>query len=313
MRATAAGARPRDAYTTGSAAQAAATDAQKKLLDETVGAYEKALQLNRNLFEGGAVSGADLAQAETQLRATQTQAADIRIQRTQFEHAIAVLIGKPPAELALAVRALTGQPPAIPVALPSPLLERRPDIAAAERRMAEANATIGIARAAFFPSIVLGATAGFQGGSITDWLTWPNRLWAVGPSILQTVFDAGRRRANTEAVTANYDASVANYRESALRAFQEVEDNLAALRILEEETKTQRAAVESARRSVQLSTNRYTGGLVTYLEVATTQTIALENERLAVDIERQRMDASVLLIKALGGGWDVATLPRLER
>jgi outer membrane protein TolC len=176
--------------------------------------------------------------------------------------------------------------------------------------MAEANEVIGIARAAFFPSIFLGATAGFQSGSITDWLTWPNRLWAVGPSVLQTVFDAGRRRANTEAVTANYDALVASYREAALRAFQEVEDNLAALRILEEETKTQRAAVEAARRSVQISTNRYTGGLVTYLEVATTQTIALENERLAVDIERRRMDASVLLIKALGGGWEVANLPR---
>jgi NodT family efflux transporter outer membrane factor (OMF) lipoprotein len=288
-------------------------DAQKKLLDDTVIAYEKALQLNRNLFEGGAVSGAEVAQAETQLRATQTQAVDIGIQRTQFEHAIAILIGKPPAELSLPVRPLASAPPPIPVALPSQLLERRPDIAAAERRVAEANATMGIARAAFFPSVVLGATAGFQGGSITDWLTWPNRLWAVGPSVLQTVFDAGRRRANMEAVTANYDAWVAGYRETTLRAFQEVEDNIAALRILEEETKTQRAAVESARRSVQLSTNRYTGGLVTYLEVATTQTVALENERRAVDIERQRMDASVLLIKALGGGWDVSALPSLNR
>ena len=289
------------------------TDAQKKLLDETVVAYEKALQLNRNLFEGGAASGAEVAQAETQLRATQTQATETGIQRTQFEHAIAVLIGKPPAEVNLPVRPLSGQPPTIPGPLPSQLLERRPDIAAAERRVAEANAVIGIARAAFFPSIILGATAGFQSGSITDWLTWPNRLWAVGPSVLQTVFDAGRLRANTEAVTANYDALVANYREAALRAFQEVEDNLAALRILEEESKTQRAAVESAQRSVQLSTNRYTGGLVTYLEVATTQTIALENQRLAVDIEGRRMDASVLLIKALGGGWDVASLPRLDR
>ena len=285
-------------------------DAQKKLLDETVVAFEKALQLNRNRFEGGAASGSEVAQAETQLRAAQTQAIETGIQRTQFEHAIAVLIGKAPAEVSLSVRPLTGEPPLIPGALPSELLERRPDIAAAERRMAEANEVIGIARAAFFPSIFLGATAGFQSGSITDWLTWPNRLWAVGPSVLQTVFDAGRRRANTEAVTANYDALVASYREAALRAFQEVEDNLAALRILEEETKTQRAAVEAARRSVQISTNRYTGGLVTYLEVATTQTIALENERLAVDIERRRMDASVLLIKALGGGWEVANLPR---
>lgn len=288
-------------------------DAQKRLLDETVVAYEKALQLNRNLFQGGAASGAEVAQAETQLRATQTQATETGLQRTQFEHAIAVLIGKPPAEVSLPVRPLTGEPPTIPGALPSQLLERRPDIAAAERRVAEANAILGIARAAFFPSIVLGATAGFQSGSFTDWLSWPNRLWAVGPSVVQTVFDAGRRRANTEAVSANYDALVANYREAALNAFQEVEDNLAALRILDDEIKTQRAAVESARRSVQLSTNRYTGGLVTYLEVATTQTVALENERLAVDIERRRMDASVLLIKSLGGGWDITSLPRLDR
>ncbi|HVW84984.1 MAG TPA: TolC family protein, partial [Bryobacteraceae bacterium] len=162
-----------------------------------------------------------------------------------------------------------------------------------------------------FPSIVLSATAGFESGSIADWFSWPNRLWAVGPSVLQTVFDAGRRRANEQAVTANYDAMVAQYRQTTLDAFQQVEDNLAALRILEQETKTQSAAMASARRSLELSMNRYTGGLVTYLEVATAQTVALENERTAVDIQRRRMDATVLLIKALGGGWDVSKLPRV--
>ncbi len=196
--------------------------------------------------------------------------------------------------------------------VPSELLERRPDIAAFERRMAETNEQIGIARAAFFPTVVLGATGGFEGSSITNWLNWPSRFWAIGPTALQTLFDAGRRRATSEGAIANYDAAVAGYRETTLTAFQQVEDNLAALRILEQEAGQQKGAVAAAQESLQLFTNRYTGGVDNYLSVITAQTIALTNERNTVDILRRRMDASVLLIKALGGGWDVSKLPQLS-
>jgi NodT family efflux transporter outer membrane factor (OMF) lipoprotein len=195
--------------------------------------------------------------------------------------------------------------------MPSQLLERRPDIAASERRVAAANEQIGIAHAAFFPQILLGAALGFQGQSVTDWLNWPSRFWAVGPGMLQTVFDGGRRRAQQTASEFDYDAAVAGYRQNALNAFQQVEDNLAALRVLEGESGTQKAAVAAAEQSLQLSTNRYTGGLVTYLEVVTAQSAALANERASVDIQRRRMDATVLLIKALGGGWDRSKLARV--
>ncbi len=285
-------------------------DAEQKLLDDTVVTYQKALDLTENRFEGGVAAGAEVAQAKTQLEATKTQDTDVSVSRAQFEHALAVLTGKSPAEFSLAPRSIV-DPPAIPVGLPSQLLERRPDIAANERRMAEANAQVGIAHAAFFPQILLGAVLGLQGQSITNWLNWPSRFWAVGPGVLQTVFDGGRRRATQQASEFNYDATVATYRETALDAFQQVEDNLAALRVLEKETATQREAVVAAERSLQLSTNRYTGGLVTYLEVVTAQGTALANERAAVDILRRRMDASVLLIKALGGGWDSTKLPKL--
>jgi NodT family efflux transporter outer membrane factor (OMF) lipoprotein len=285
-------------------------DAEQQLLDDTVVAYQKALELTENRFEGGVAAGAEVAQAKTQLEATRTQDTDLAVRRAQFEHALAVLIGKNPAEFSLAPKAVV-DPPAIPVGLPSQLLERRPDIAAAERRVEEANAQVGIAHAAFFPQILLGAVLGLEGQSVTDWLNWPSRFWAVGPSVLQTVFDGGRRRAQQQSAEFNYDATVATYRETALDAFQQVEDNLAALRVLEKETKTQRAAVAAAEQSLELSSNRYTGGLVTYLEVVTAQGTALANERMAVDILRRRMDASVLLIKALGGGWDSTKLPKL--
>jgi NodT family efflux transporter outer membrane factor (OMF) lipoprotein len=286
-------------------------DAEQKLLDDTVVAYQKAYELTRNRFEGGAAAGAEVAQAQTQLEATKTQDTDVAVSRAQFEHAIAVLIGKSPATFSLAPKPLAAEPPAIPVGLPSQLLERRPDIAANERRVAEANAQIGVAHAAFFPQILLGAALGLEGRSISDWFNWPSRFWAVGPSVLQTVFDGGRRRAVQRSAEFNYDAVVAAYRQSALDAFQQVEDNVAALRVLENETQTQRVAVAAAERSLELSTNRYTGGLVTYLEVVTAQGAALANERAAVDIMRRRMDASVLLIKALGGGWDTSDVPKL--
>jgi NodT family efflux transporter outer membrane factor (OMF) lipoprotein len=285
-------------------------DAQKKLLDDTVKTYQDALQLTINRFEGGAAPKSDVAQAQTQLQATMVQDTDIAVQRAQFEHAIAILIGKPPAAFTLPAAPLNLAPPDISSGLPSQLLERRPDVAAAERRVAEANDQIGIARAAYFPTITLGASAGFEGNSITNWLTWPSRFWAVGPSLAETLFDGGRRRATSTAARANYDATVANYRESTLTAFQQVEDNLAALRILSQEAQQQKEATASAEESLQIFTNRYIGGADPYLQVLTAQTIALQNERNDVDILRRRMDASVLLVKALGGGWTVSELPR---
>ena len=285
-------------------------DAQKKLLDDTVKTYEDALQLTVNRFEGGAAPKSDVAQAQTQLQATMVQDTDIAVQRAQFEHAIAILIGKPPAAFNLPASPLNLAPPEISAGLPSQLLERRPDIAAAERRVAEANDQIGIARSAYYPTITLGASAGFESDSITSWLIWPSRFWAVGPQMAENLFDGGRRRATSTAARANYDATVAGYRESTLTAFQQVEDNLAALRILSQEAQQQKEATASAQESLQIFTDRYIGGADPYLQVLTAQTIALQNERNDVDILRRRMDASVLLIKALGGGWTVSKLPK---
>jgi len=284
-------------------------DAQKQLLDDTVKAYTDALRLTTNRFEGGVAPKSDVAQAQTQLDTTRVQDTDVTVQRAQYEHAIAILIGKLPAALSLPAAPLNIQPPAIPFGLPSELLERRPDVAAAERRVAEANEQIGIARVAFFPTVLLNASAGFEGNSITNWLTWPSRFWALGPAAAQTLFDAGRRRATSEAAVANYDVLVASYRETSLTAFQQVEDNLAALRILETEAQQQKEAVASAQESLQLFSNRYKGGVDTYLQVITAQTFVLANSRNDVDILRRRMDAGVLLIKALGGGWNVSSLP----
>jgi NodT family efflux transporter outer membrane factor (OMF) lipoprotein len=287
-------------------------DDQKQLLDDTVKAYTDALQLTENRFEGGAAPRSDVAQAKTQLDGAQVQDTDITVIRAQFEHAIATLIGKPPAEFNITPAPKTALLlPVIPVGVPASLLERRPDIAAGERRVAEANDQIGIARAAFFPSLVLGATGGFTGTSITNWFNWPSRMWAVGPQMSQTIFDAGRRRAVSEGATANYDGTVASYRQTTLTAFQEVEDNLAALRILEKEAQQQREATVSAEESLQLFTNRYEGGVDNYLQVITAQTVLLTNQRNDIDIQRRRMDASVLLVKAVGGGWDTSQLPRL--
>jgi NodT family efflux transporter outer membrane factor (OMF) lipoprotein len=286
-------------------------DAQQRLLNDTVQAFKEALQLTINRFEGGAAPKSDVAQAQTQLETTQVQATDIAVQRAQLEHAIAVLIGKPPAEFSLPPTPLDLQPPNIPAGLPSELLERRPDIAAAERRVAEANEQIGIAKAAYFPTVTLNALFGFESSSIRNFGGWQSFLWAVGSSLAQTIFDGGRRRATSEAALASYDATVASYRQATLDAFQQVEDNLAALRILEQETQQQERAVVSARESLQLFTNRYKGGVDNYLQVITAQTVALANERNQVDIMRRRMDASVLLVKALGGGWHVDDLPKL--
>ena len=286
-------------------------DSQEQLLNDTVKAYTDALQLTINRFQGGAAPKSDVAQAKTQLDAARVQQTDITVQRAQFEHAIAVLAGRPPAGFDLQSLRSNLQPPDVPVGVPSQLLERRPDIASAERRVAEANEEIGIARAAFFPTILLNASGGFESKSFGDWLTLPSGFWAVGPAAVQTIFDAGRRRANSQAAQAGYDTTVANYRQTALTAFQEVEDNLAALRILSQEAQQQKDATTSAQESLQIFTNRYKGGADPYLQVITAQTVALQNERNDVDILRRRMDATVLLIKALGGGWNRSSLPTI--
>jgi NodT family efflux transporter outer membrane factor (OMF) lipoprotein len=284
-------------------------DAQKQLLDDTVKAYTDNVQLTLNRFKGGVAPKADVAQAQTQLDTTRVQDTDVTVQRAEFEHAIAILIGKPPAEFSLATAPLNYQPPSTPIGLPSELLQRRPDIAAAERRVAEANEQIGIARAAYFPTVNLDGTVGFAGSQGSNWFSWPSGFWAVGPALAETLLDAGRRRATSESARANFDAAVASYRQTSLTAFQEVEDNVAALRILENETQQQQQAITSSQESLQLFTNRYKGGVDAYLQVITAQTIELANERNAIDIMRRRLDASVLLIKALGGGWNVSNLP----
>lgn len=290
--------------------EARSLDAQRELLDNNIAAFQRALELTQNRFNGGLASRAEVAQAETQLHQTEAQRIDIDQARAQYNHAVAVLIGKNPEEYQLPIAPLKRVPPVVPTGVPSQLLERRPDIAIAERQLAAANEEIGIAKAAFYPRLVITATGGLQSGSIVNWFTWPSRLWAVGPELSQTVLDFGRRRAQLEVSEAAYDEYVNRYRESALTAFREVEDNLAALRVLEQEAAKQHDATASAENSVQLAVNRYKGGIVTYLEVITAQTIALANQRTEVDLMRRRMDASVLLIKALGGGWDTSKLPQ---
>jgi NodT family efflux transporter outer membrane factor (OMF) lipoprotein len=289
-------------------------DAKKKLLDDTVQAYGKALQLTENRYEGGAAPKSDVAQARTQLKDAQVLDTDITVERAQYEHAIAILIGKPPANFTLPPSPIdlhTPAIPAIPQVLPSELLERRPDIAASERRMAAANEQIGIAQAAYYPTLNLSALAGLQGTSALNWFNWPSRFWAVGPSLSETLFDAGRRRATKESAVAAYDANIANYRQTTLTAFQQVEDNLAVLRILAGESQQQRDATAAAEETLRLFENRYAGGVDTYLQVVTSQTTALSNERNDIDIRRRQLDASVLLIKALGGDWNINKLPKV--
>ena len=286
-----------------------ALDTQKQLLEASVAAFNKSLQLTKNRYAGGVASRADVAQAETQLHTTQAQAIDVTVQRAQLEHAIAILIGKAPAEFSLPPATLAALPPPVPPGVPSALLERRPDIAAAERRIAAANAQIGVAIAAYYPTVTLGASFGFESADAAKWLEWPSHFWSIGPSISQTVFDAGLRRAQTAQARAAYDQNVAFYRQTVLTGFREVEDNIAALRILENEAQVQADAVKAAEESVSLTTNQYKAGVVSYLNVVVAQTAALNNEVTAVSIQNRRLAASVLLIKALGGGWDALMLP----
>jgi len=284
-------------------------DAQKRLLDDTVAAFTTALQLTRNRRASGVASRVDVVQAETQLKTTQALAIDVGVARAQTEHAIALLLGQPASTFSLPVAPLAITPPPIPVGVPSALLERRPDIAAAERRMAAANAQIGIAVAAYYPTVTLSFSGGLESSSVSQWFTWPSRFWSVGPSITETVYDGGLRKAQTDQARAAFDGSVAAYRQAVLTAFQGVEDNLAALRILEEEARVQDEAVQAAQESVTLTTNQYKAGVVSYLNVITVQTIALNDEITAVQLHGRRMAAAVLLIQALGGGWTADDLP----
>lgn len=290
--------------------QARSLDAQEQLLISTVKQYEQALELNQSRFRGGIASEVDVEQAKTQLETTRAQAIDVGVLRAQYEHAVAILIGKPPAEFSLPPLPLTAPPPHIPISVPSELLERRPDIAASERRVAAANAQIGVAKSAYYPLINLGASGGFESGSITTLVNGPSGLWSVGASAVETVFDVGRRRSLTDQARAAYDYQVAAYRENVLTGFQQVEDNLAAVRILEDEAKVQDEAVRAAERSLKLSITRYKGGVTSYLEVITAQSAALSDEVTAVSILGRRMANTVLLIQALGGGWDRSTLPQ---
>ncbi|MGE3541275.1 MAG: efflux transporter outer membrane subunit [Candidatus Tectimicrobiota bacterium] len=278
-------------------------DAQKQLLDLTVSAFERALELTTNRYNQGVASQIEVVQATTQLETVRAQVLEVGVQRTQFEHAIAILLGKPPSEFTLEPAPMTGPPPLIPLALPATLLERRPDIAAAERRVAAANAQIGAAQAAFYPTVTLRASAGLESSSLLNLFSWPSTLWSLGSSLAQVVFDGGRRQALTEQARAAYDATVASYRQTVLVACQNVEDNLAVLRILEAEAAQQAKAQAAAETTLLLSLNRYKGGVTTYLEVITAQSAALTAARTSIDLLTRRMNAAVLLIRALGGGW----------
>jgi NodT family efflux transporter outer membrane factor (OMF) lipoprotein len=289
--------------------EARSLDAEEQLLNSTVTQYEQALELTQNRYDGGIASEVEVEQAKTILQTTRAEAVDVGVLRAQYEHAVAILVGKPPAEFSLPPLPLTAPPPHIPISVPSELLERRPDIAAAERRVASANAQIGVAKSAYYPSINLGASGGFESSAITTLINGPSGLWSIGLSAVGTVFDVGRRRALTDQARAAYDAQVATYRQSVLTGFQQVEDNLAAVRILENEAKVQDEAVAAAEHSLDLSITRYKGGVTSYLEVITAQNAALVDEVTAVNILGRRLANTVLLIQALGGGWDRSSLP----
>jgi len=284
-------------------------DALKQLLDSTVVAFQQSLDLTRALYETGIGTDEAVAEAETQLEATQAQDAALGIQRAQFEHAIAMLTGQPASTFSIPIEPLKSSPPAIPFGVPSQLLERRPDIAEAERLVAQANAQIGIARAAYFPTVTLSAAAGMASTAIASWFTWPSRFFSIGPAAAETIFDAGLRRATVEQFRAQYDETVANYRQTVLTAFQQVEDNLASLRILSVEIQYQDTAVKSAEKTLAIAQDRYKLGIDPYLNVLTAQTALLSNQETAVNLRIQQMTASGGLIEALGGGWNASQLP----
>ncbi|MBS0457586.1 MAG: efflux transporter outer membrane subunit [Proteobacteria bacterium] len=279
-------------------------DAQKQLLDATVAGYQRSLQVTQNQYQAGVAARADVVQAQAQLESAKAQAIDLGVSRAQTEHAIAVLVGKPPAGFSLPVQPLTLTTPMIPTGVPSDLLQRRPDIVAAQAQARAANAAIGIAQAAWFPNLTLSGSGGYQSSIFSKWLTAPSRVWSLGPQLAATLFDAGARRAQTASARAGYDAAVASYRQTWLAALQNVEDELAAARILEQEAGVQDAAVRAANESLRITQNQYRAGIVSYLNVVSAQNAAYSAQRSSIALLGNRLQASVALIKALGGGWD---------
>ena len=284
-------------------------DALKKLSDETVVSFQESLRLNQALYETGIASDESVAQAETQLESAQAQNTNLGIVRAQFEHAIATLVGQPASNFSIRTQPLETSPPAIPYGLPSQLLERRPDIAASERRVAQANAQIGVALAAYYPTVTLSASAGLESSSFTKWFTWPSRFFSVGPSVSETLYDGGLRHATVQQFRANYLETIANYRQTVLAAFQQVEDNLSSIRILSIEIAQQDTAVGSAQRNLKIALDRYKLGIDPYLNVITAQTTLFSNQQTDVNLRIQQITASVQLVEAIGGGWDASQLP----
>jgi NodT family efflux transporter outer membrane factor (OMF) lipoprotein len=284
-------------------------DALQVLLDSTVDADKKALEIAQTRYDTGVDDQISVVEAQTTLESAQSAAINIGVERAQFEHAIAMLTGKPASTFSIPVKPRTSEPPPIPLGVPSQLLERRPDIAAAERGMAAANAQIGVAYAAFYPALTLSASGGVESSAIKNLLDWPSRFWSVGPSISETVYDGGLRRATVNQYIATYNADLAGYRQTVLMAFQQVEDSLAAVRILAQQIRRQQEAVDSAQKSVTLELGRYQMGIDPYIDVVTAQTTLLSNQELLTSLKVQEMTDSVQLIEALGGGWDRSQLP----
>jgi NodT family efflux transporter outer membrane factor (OMF) lipoprotein len=284
-------------------------DATKDLLEKTVKSYAEYLQLTRDRYDAGVASDADVAQAEAQLEGARASLVDVEVNRTAYEHAIAILTGKPPAEFSVEFGIRNAPPPRIPEGVPSALLQRRPDIALYERQVAAANEEIGVAKAAYYPTVTLSAGGGLQSTSISNWFTWPARYWSAGPSASELIYDGGRRRAQVAETQHAYDATVANYRQTVLTAFQQVEDYMAALRVLENEQTVEARAVSAATRSLDVSTEQYKAGTVNYLNVLSAQTVMFGDQLSLLDILTRRLTYSVSLIEALGGGWDASELP----
>jgi NodT family efflux transporter outer membrane factor (OMF) lipoprotein len=284
-------------------------DQLQKIFDDTVDADQKALDLTRALYEAGIDDQISVVEAETTLRSAQAGATNVGVARAQYEHAIAVLIGKAASDFSIPVKPMTVAPPPIPVGVPSELLERRPDVAAAERTMAEANATIGIAYAAYYPNLTLSAAGGFESSAFHDWLSWPSRFWSVGASIPETIFDAGLRRATVQQYVATYNADLASYRQTVLAAFQQVEDSLAEVRILSKEIQQEQQAVNSAQTYLKLEQARYDTGVDPYVDVLIAQNTVLADQQILNGLQVQQMTAAVALVEALGGGWDRSQLP----
>jgi NodT family efflux transporter outer membrane factor (OMF) lipoprotein len=288
-------------------------DQLQKIFDDTVAADQKAYDLTRGLYETGIDDQISVVEAETTLRSAQAGATNVGIARAQYEHAIAVLLGKAATNFTIPVKPMTVAPPPIPVGIPSELLERRPDVAAAERTMAEANATIGIAYAAYYPTLSLTAEGGFESSAFTQWLSWPSRFWSVGASLSETIFDAGLRRATVQQYVAAYNSDLAAYRQTVLTAFQQVEDGLAEVRILSKEIQQEQQAVDSAQTFLKLEQSRYDTGIDPYIDVLTAQTTVLTDQQTLNALQVEQMTYAVALVEALGGGWDSSQLPSTQQ